>query len=136
MKAGEVDETEEVFDVVFLSSDESPEVVHPCEEPLHFPASAVAAQLAGILTPGPVAPIGRDHLNAVFLVERAVERVRVVGLVADEPLGELVRLFVWRNKSETYRLPENSGTELGAELGDWAFTSFRRRAGCPHLRSL
>jgi hypothetical protein len=44
VKAGEVDETEEVFDVVFLSSDESPEVVHPCEEPLHFPASAVAAQ--------------------------------------------------------------------------------------------
>ncbi len=33
-------------------------------------------------------PVG--HLDAVFLVERAVKRVRVVGLVADEPGGELV----------------------------------------------
>lgn len=33
--AGEVDEAEEVFDVVFPSSDESSEVVHPREKPLH-----------------------------------------------------------------------------------------------------
>ncbi|MCU1225230.1 MAG: hypothetical protein JWQ42_3323 [Edaphobacter sp.] len=54
---------------------------YPCEEPLHFPASAVGTQLGAILTPAPVAPVGRDHLDAVFLSER----VRVVGLVADEP---------------------------------------------------
>lgn len=29
VQAGEMDETEEVFDVVFLSSNESSEVVHP-----------------------------------------------------------------------------------------------------------
>ena len=42
---------EEVFDVVFTPSDESAEVVHPREEPLHFPASAVAAQLTGSSDP-------------------------------------------------------------------------------------
>jgi hypothetical protein len=90
LQAGEVDEAEEILDMVFPSGDEAAEVMHPREEPLHFPAPAVAAQLTAILTPAPVAPVGRDHLDAVFLLERAVERVRVVGLVADEPGGKLV----------------------------------------------
>ena len=38
-QTGEVDEAEEVFDGVFPSSDESSEVVHPREKPLHFPAT-------------------------------------------------------------------------------------------------
>jgi hypothetical protein len=75
VKAGEVDEAEEVFDVILPSGDEATEAVHPREEPLHFPASAIAAQLAAILTSAPVAPIGRDHLDVVFFAERAVERV-------------------------------------------------------------
>src|SRR5579864_2132347 len=87
VQAGEVDEAEEILDMVLPSGDEAAEVMHPREKPLHFPAPAVAAQLAAILTP---APVGRDHLDAVFLLERAVERIRVVGLVADEPGGKLV----------------------------------------------
>ena len=75
VKAGKVDEAEEVLDVVFPSSDESAEVVHPCEESLHFPASAVAAKLTSILTPAAVAPVGRDHLDAVLVLKRAIERV-------------------------------------------------------------
>jgi len=53
-------------------------------------SDGVAAQFAAILTSPPVTQVGRDHLDAVFLAERAVERVRVVGLVADESGGELV----------------------------------------------
>lgn len=74
MQTGEVDEAKEVFDVVFPSSDQSTEIVHPREEPLHFPASAVAAQFAGILTPAAVTPVGRDHLDAVLLLESAIKR--------------------------------------------------------------
>lgn len=70
-----MDEAEEVFNVVFPSSDEPAEVVHPCEESLHFPASAVTAQLTGILTPAAVAPVGRDHLDAILVLEPAIERV-------------------------------------------------------------
>ena len=76
MKAGKVDEAEEVLDVVFPPGDESAEVVHPCEESLHFPAPAVATQLAAILTPAAVAPVGRDHPDAIFFLEHAVERVQ------------------------------------------------------------
>jgi hypothetical protein len=90
VQAGEVDEAEEVFDVVFPSSDESAEVVHPREEPLHSPAFAVAAQFTGVLTFTAVAPVGRDHLDAVLVLERAIERVRVVGFIADEPGGKFV----------------------------------------------
>lgn len=43
LEAGKVDEAEEVFDAVFPAGDESSEVVHPGEEPFHFPSPAVAA---------------------------------------------------------------------------------------------
>jgi hypothetical protein len=88
--AGKVVEAEEIPDVVFPSSDEAAEIMHPREESFHLRALSVAAQLAPIQTPASVAQVGRDHLDVVFLAERAIERVRVVGLVADEPGGELV----------------------------------------------
>jgi hypothetical protein len=43
VEASEVDESEEVLDVIFPSGDESAEVVHPCKEPLDFPAPSIAA---------------------------------------------------------------------------------------------
>jgi hypothetical protein len=64
----------------------------------HFPSSAIAAQLAAIL--GPVfasASVGRDQLNAVFVGELLIERVRVVGFVADEPGGELIKEAAGKN---------------------------------------
>jgi hypothetical protein len=65
-----VDETEEVFDVMLPSGNEATKVMHPREEPLDFPALSVAAQLAPVLTPASIAPVGRDHLDVVFLAER------------------------------------------------------------------
>ena len=66
-KASELREAEEVFDIIFPSCDESAEVVHPCEEPFHFPASAVTAQLPAVLgLLFAVAAVGRDHLDALF----------------------------------------------------------------------
>jgi hypothetical protein len=77
--------------VVFPSGNESSEVVHPGKEPLHFPSFAMAAQFAGIL--GSVfssASVQRDQLDAVFGGELFIQRVRVVGFVADESGGELI----------------------------------------------
>jgi len=76
VQAGEMDEAEEVFDVVFPSSNESSEVVHPCKEPLYFPSSAIAAQLAAIL--GSVlssTSVRCDQLDAVLRGELFIERV-------------------------------------------------------------
>lgn len=86
-----MDEAEEVFDVILPSGDESAEVVHPGKKPLHLPAFSIAAELATILSSAfSPASIGRDQFDSVLFSELRVERVRVVGLVTDEPGGELV----------------------------------------------
>lgn len=81
MDAGELDESEEVFDVVFPSGDETAEVVHPGEEALDLPAFLVAAQLAWVLRLAPVATVRRDQLNAILVGKSLVQLVRIVRLV-------------------------------------------------------
>jgi len=110
-----VDEAEEILDVIFPSGDKAAEVVQPCKEPLDFPAPAVAAQFAAILTTAPVAPVGRDHLDAVFLMEPAVERVRVVGLVTDEPGGEMVEEVSGQNVFHKLALGRRSAVDRYGE---------------------
>jgi hypothetical protein len=98
MHAGEMDEAEEVLDVVFPSCDESTEVVHPGKESLHLPSSAVAAQLAPVLCSlFASTPVGCDQFDAVFVGELRIERVRVVGFIADEPSGQLVEKASGKN---------------------------------------
>jgi hypothetical protein len=83
--------SEEVFHMVFPASDETTEVVHPGEEWLHFPASAIAAQFAAILSSTfATAPVRGDQLDVILVGELFIERVRVVGFVADEPRREFV----------------------------------------------
>ena len=77
-------EAEEVLDMVFPSHDQSAVLAHPGEQPFHFPASAVTAQRSAILGFAPALSIRGNQFYAVFLGERVVERVRVVGFVADE----------------------------------------------------
>jgi hypothetical protein len=92
VQAGKLNEAEEVFNMVLPVGDEATEGMHPGKEPLDFPSSAISAQRATVLGFAfPLAPVGCDHLDAVFGGELLVERVRVVGLVADEPFGELVK---------------------------------------------
>jgi hypothetical protein len=90
VEACEVDHAEVVFDVVFPSVYQPPEVVHPGEESLHLPSFFVASQRPPVLRFGSIAAVGCDHFNAIFFFQSAVESVGVVGLVADQPSGEFV----------------------------------------------
>jgi hypothetical protein len=90
-------EAKEVLDVVFPSGHEAAEVVQPCEQPLHFPASAVTTQVAAILAFAPIAPLGRDQLDPVLFGEFGIEWVRVGGFVADDPGWELVEEAAGQN---------------------------------------
>ena len=66
-EASKLCKAEEVFDVIFPSSDEPSEVVHPGKEPFHFPSSSIASELPSILgLLFAVAAVGRDHFDAVF----------------------------------------------------------------------
>lgn len=49
VEACEMNQAEGVVDVIFPSGDESAEVLHPCEEPFHFPSPVISQQLASIL---------------------------------------------------------------------------------------
>jgi hypothetical protein len=98
VKAGKVDEAEEVLDVVFPSGDEAAEVVHPGKEPLHFPAFSITAQLAAILSSALAStPVRGNQFDSVVFSELRVERVRVVGFVADEPGREFVEKASGKN---------------------------------------
>jgi len=91
VQAGKLNEAEEIFDVIFPASDEATEGMHPGKEPFDLPSSSISTQWAAVLSlASPLAPVGRDHLDAVFSGELLVERIRVVGLVANELCGEFV----------------------------------------------
>ena len=87
-EAAELQPAEEVAFVMFPTADQSAEVVEPGEEPLDSPAAAVTAQFAAILSVLAAAGVlvGRDESNAVFLPQALVERIAVVGFIADQSL--------------------------------------------------
>lgn len=114
-QAGEVYEAEEVFDVEFPSGDEPAIVLHPGQKPLDFPSAAIAAQGTVILSLVPAAgPVGRDHLDAVFL-HLCVERIRVVGFVADEPLRQFVEEASGQNSFHKLALGRRSAFDSNGE---------------------
>ena len=97
MDASELDESEEVFDVELPSGDESPEVVHPGEEPFYLPSLLVATKLSPVLCFAAVAAVRGDHLDAVFVFELLVELVGVVSLVSDQSNGQFVEKASGKN---------------------------------------
>ena len=116
LKAGEMDEAEEVFDVVFPSGNEAAEVVHPGKEPFHFPAPAIATQLTPVLgTALPVGAVGRDQLDAVLGGKLVIERVRVVGFVADEPGREFIEKASGKNLFHKLALGRRSALDRYGE---------------------
>jgi hypothetical protein len=117
-------EAEEVFDVIFPSGDESAEVLHPCEEPFHFPSPAISPQLAPILSLLPsTSTVRGDHFDVVFGSEPLVERVRVVSFVADEPHGEFIEEAAGKNIFDKFALGRRSAFDRYGDLGALAATS-------------
>jgi hypothetical protein len=84
-EAAELNHAEEISFVVFPAADQSTEVVEPGEEPLYFPAAAVAAEFATVLCAflAAIVLVGRDEPNVMFLPQALVERIAVIGSIAD-----------------------------------------------------
>src|ERR1700688_774140 len=87
-EAAELEHAEEIVLVIFPAADESAEIVEPGKEALDFPAPTVATQFAAVLSAlaTAVVLVGRDEPDAVFLPETLIERITVVGAVADHSL--------------------------------------------------
>ena len=116
LEAGEVDHPEVVFDMVFPSVHESPEVVHPSEGPPHFPASPVPSERPPVLCLRPIAAVGRDHFYAMFLFQPLVQAVRIIGLVADQPGREFVKEAAGKDFSDKLALCRRSALD---RYGEW-----------------
>jgi hypothetical protein len=88
-EAAELEHAEEVGFLIFPAADESAEVVEPSEEALDFPAAAVTTQFAAVLgaLSTAVVLVGRDESDAVLLQQALIERITVVGAVADHSFG-------------------------------------------------
>lgn len=70
------------------SDHESSEVVQPGERPFDLPTMSIASKGTTILRSFlSIAPVGRDHLDPPFEQQPFVERIALVGLVADQALG-------------------------------------------------
>jgi hypothetical protein len=90
-QASQMDKAQEVFYVILPTGDESAKVMKPGKEPFDFPSSAIAAQRTAVLWMVLSAPaVGSDHFDAVLGSELFVERIRVIGFVADESFWKFV----------------------------------------------
>lgn len=86
-RARQVKKAEEVAAAALIAGDEPSRVLQPGKQTLDPPAAAVSAQWPTILRDvDAVAPVGRDQFDLTG-GERPVERVAVIGGVANDALG-------------------------------------------------
>jgi hypothetical protein len=87
-RTSELNHAEEVGGVSFPSAGKSSEVLQPCEEPFNLPAAHVAAEGSAVLSFPSLASVRSDHFDAVQLAKPCVQRVAIVGLVANQSLRD------------------------------------------------
>ena len=115
-EASELYESEEVFDLVFPSGDQSAVVLHPGKDAFDFPAAAIATQRASVLRLAlAVGSVGRDHLDPIFLGQRQIQRIRIVGLVADQFFGQLIEEASGQNSFHKFALGRRSAFDSNGE---------------------
>jgi hypothetical protein len=126
LQAGEADETEGVFYVVFASGKESAKVVHPTEKTLRFPTFFVEPQQSSILGLAASAAVRRNQFDAVRFFKFFIEPIQVVGFVPNESGGQFVEEASGQNffhklalgwRSALHRYGERKTVSSG-EFGD------------------
>jgi hypothetical protein len=87
--ASELDHAEKVFRVIFPAHDDATKVMKPSEQALDLPTAAVTTQGAAVLGDrlAAVPAVRRDQLHAQSFAQALVQRVAVVGFVADQSRG-------------------------------------------------
>jgi len=103
--------------VIFPAADQSAKVVKPSEEALDFPAAAVTAQFAAILSvlAAAIVFVGRDESDAVFLPQAPVQRVAIISAVADHAFGLGLREALLDGGFDEFRFMRRS---VGEAAGD------------------
>src|SRR5689334_12130330 len=110
-----MNEAEKVLQVILIPRDQTPEVLQPGKQAFNLPTPAIATQAAAILSArlGAVGFVRRDQLNAL-VSQAVVQRVAVIGLIPNQPFGNLV---------------EETTLESGFHKGDFMRCSRRKVNG-------
>src|SRR2546421_12208807 len=79
--------TKKVLSLILVAHNQAAKVLQPREQPLHLPSSPVAPKFSAILRGSllPIPLVRRDHFDS-SLSQALIERVRVISLIADQPL--------------------------------------------------
>jgi len=87
--ASELDHPEEILWVVFPADDHAAKIMKPGKQPLDFPPATIAAQHAAILCGFAAARgvVRRNQLYPEAFANLRIQRIAVVGAVADQALG-------------------------------------------------
>src|SRR5271154_3291565 len=86
---GELDHREKIFRVIFPAHHDAAKIMKPGEQALDFPTAAVATQRATVLGDrlAAVPAVRRDELHAQGVPQSLVQRIAVIGFVADQSRG-------------------------------------------------
>ena len=79
--------------MVFVANDQTSKVMQPREQPLDLPASVVAAKGSAVLSSWlrSVVFVGSDQFHPTLFLEPTVQRIAVVGLVADHARRQFIK---------------------------------------------
>jgi hypothetical protein len=75
--------------VILPTGDQTAKTMQPGKQPFDLPTPTIAPQLATVLRFGSaaVALVGRDQFDAVLLFETRIQRIAVIGTVANQAFG-------------------------------------------------
>ena len=90
--ASELNHPKEILWVVFPANDSATKIMQPSKQSFDFPTTAVATQDATVLGDGSaaVAAMRRDQFHVEMLAHALIQRIAVVGFIADQSLGRFV----------------------------------------------
>src|SRR5450631_1735688 len=79
---------EEILWVVLPANDDATIIMEPSKQALDFPATTIAAQDATVLGDwsAPVPTVWRDQFHTEMLAHPLIQRIAVVGFIADQSL--------------------------------------------------
>ena len=123
--------------MALVPRDQSPIVLQPCKEALHLPSVLVSAEWPTVLGLGPSAVplVGNDEFDSTLFPQSRIQRVAVVGAVADQAVGcvpekEVVDGlfregdFMWRSTCNPGGDRKTSAVCNGHDLGPLATLRF------------
>src|SRR3989344_4373346 len=81
-----MDEPEEVFDMIVMPNQQTPEIAHPSEQAFNFPPPPIPTQTPAILSRRfPSVHLVRSNQLNPSAFHKPVQRIGIVGFVSNQP---------------------------------------------------